>query len=603
MARRFLFYCAFCLLTIFSLYCQQDSRNGDRKNLKTIVADHITIRGEPKYKSGFTHFDYVNPKAPKGGAITHYATGTYDTFHRYALRGDCVAGWEYFYDTLMVSSEDETEALYPLIAEKIEYAEDYSFIIFYINPAARDQEGRPITAEDAAYSFNIIYEKGVPFFRAYYEGTTATVLDTYRVRFDLPVSGDKDMMIGLCTSTVFPKRFWENYDFSEPIPVPPLGTGPYRVGDYRMGQYVVLERVKDYWAAELPVNKGRYNFDNIRFDYYRDGDVAFEAFKAGEYDFRAENVAKYWATQYTGKLFDSGTIIREEIPHGIPQNMQALTFNVQRPVFSDRRIRIAINYFFDFEWMNKNLFYDQYTRTRSYFQNTEYAAAGLPAPEEIAVLEPIRGLIPAEVFTREYNPPVSDGTGNIRPQMREALVLFNEAGWELRNGKMVSAASGEQMSFELLIYDVSSERLAVPLQRNLARFGIDMKIRMVDTTQFLNRMRSNDYDLIAQGYGAFAYPSTNLNLLWHSDYVDSTYNRAGVQDPALDYLIDGIIASQENAEALLHWGRALDRVLTWNHYVIPQWHISKFRLAYNKKIKRPEILPRYSYGLEGWWIE
>jgi microcin C transport system substrate-binding protein len=570
---------------------------------RVISAASIAMRGEAKYKEGFAYFDYVNPDAPKGGSVTLAAVGTYDNFHRYALRGDTCAGHQYFYDTLMVASDDETDALYPLVAEKIEYAEDYSFVVFSINNAAKDQEGQPITAEDAAYSFALFYEKGVPQFRIYFEGVVPRVLPGNRVRFDFTLGGDREKMLSLCQTTVFPKRFWEGRDFSEPLSVPPLGTGAYKVGDYRMGQYVILERVRDYWAADLPVNRGQYNYDTIRYDYYRDANVAFEAFKAGEYDFRAENSAVNWATQYTGKLFDSGQVIREEIPHGIPQNTQAMTFNTERPVFQDRRVRMAINYFFDFQWMNKNLFYNSYFRTRSYFTNTDYAATGLPREEELAILDPIRDSIPAEVFAREFNPPVTDGTGFIRPQMREALALFAEAGWELRGGKLVNKETGRQMSFELLIWNSTSERYAIPFQRNLARFGIAMRIRLVDSTQFLNRMHEGDYDILDQGYLAMPYPDSSAALSWHSDYIDSSYNLARVRDPALNYLAEGILAAQEDGEALLHWGRALDRVLTWNHYIIPQWHISTFRLAYHKKFRRPGVMPKYSYGFQAWWIE
>jgi microcin C transport system substrate-binding protein len=519
------------------------------------------------------------------------------------MRGDICAGYQYFYDTLMTSSDDETDALYPLIAQSIEYAEDYSFITFSINPAAKDQEGQPITAEDVAHSFNMFYEKGVPQFRIYFGGVTLAVLPGNRVRFDLPESGDKEKMMSLCQTTVFPKRFWEGRDFSEPLNAPPIGTGAYRVGDYRMGQYVILERVRDYWAADLPVCKGQYNYDTIRYDYYRDANVAFEAFKAGEYDFRSENSAVNWATQYTGKIFDSGQVIREEIPHSIPQSTQAMTFNTERGVFQDRRVRMAVNYFFDFQWMNKNLFYNAYSRVRSYFTNTDYAASGLPQGGELVILEAIRDQIPAEVFTKEFNPPVTDGTGFIRPQMREAMALFTAAGWELKGGKLLNKETGRQMSFELLIWNSTSERYAIPFQRNLARFGIDLRIRLVDGTQFLNRMHEGDYDILDQGYLPMPYPDSGTAMNWHSEYIESTYNLARVRDPALDYLVEGIMAHQEDEEALLDWGRALDRVVTWNHYIIPQWYISTFRLAYNKKFRRPGVMPKYSYGFDAWWVE
>jgi microcin C transport system substrate-binding protein len=264
---------------------------------------------------------------------------------------------------------------------------------------------------------------------------------------------------------------------------------------------------------------------------------------------------------------------------------------------------MAVNCFFDFQWMNRNLFYNSYSRTRSYFTNTDYVATGLPEGEELAILEAVRDQLPPEVFTKEFNPPVTDGTGFIRPQMREAMALFAEAGWELRGGKLVNKETGRQMSFELLIWNVSSERYAIPFQRNLERFGIDLRIRLVDGTQFLNRMHEGDYDILDQGYLAMPYPDSGAAMNWHSAYIDSSYNLARVQESALDYLVEGIMASQEDGEALLHWGRALDRVLTWNHYIIPQWHLSAFRLAYNKKFRLPELMPKYSYGFTAWWVE
>ncbi len=420
---------------------------------RIISAASIALRGEPKYQDGFTHFDYVNPDAPKGGNITLHVIGTYDSFHRYALRGDSLLGPPTgFYDTLLVSSWDEVESYYPLIAERIEYAEDFSFIIFHINPDAKAQDGVPITSEDVVFSFNTFYEKGVPQFKRYYEGVTAQALDTLRVRFDLPRPDDKELLMAICGINILPKHFWETRDFSEPLSVPPLGTGPYRVKDYKMGQYVIYERVPDYWASDIPSRKGAFNFDSIREDYYRDSTVAMEAFKAGEYDVRFENSAMNWATQYNDldSKNNQRKIIKEEIPHEIPQPMQAFVFNTERPPFTDRLVRQALNYVFDFEWMNKYMFYSSYERTRSYFQNTEYEAFGLPSDDELVFLEAVRGQIADEVFTQEYNPPVTDGTGYIRPQMREAVKLFGEAGWELRNGKMTNTATGEQMSFELL---------------------------------------------------------------------------------------------------------------------------------------------------------
>ncbi len=570
----------------------------------SIVSTTFSLRDEPKYKEGFTHFEYVNPDAPKGGSVTLSATGTFDNFNRYAQRGDSAEGSDQLYDTLMVASDDEIDVLYPLIAEKVEYSKAYDWIVFFIDKRAKFQDGRPITADDVVFSFEKFMKEGVPQFQIYYKNVgDVQALDSRSVKFTL-TEPDLKLLHSLAGLNILPKHYWETRDFSEPTTEVPLGSSGFTIDSYKMGQYVVVKRLPDYWARDLPVNKGRHNFDFIRYDYYKDEIVTLEAFKAGEFDFRAENVAKQWATLYTGQNFDKGYIIKEEISHDIPQAMQAFVFNTQKEVFRDARVREALTYAMDFEWMNKHLFYDQYTRTRSFFQNTEYEAKGLPSEQEIACLEPVKDKVPPRVFTEEYQPPKTDGSGNIRPQMRKALGILKEAGWGVVDKKMTHLATGKKMEFELLLYSPSMERVAIPLQDNLKRFGVTMNIRRVDTTQFINRMREREFDMISGGYSANPYPSPNLKIVWHSGYIDSTYNAAGVADPAIDYLVDQIDGNQTNKEALLNYGRALDRVLQWNFFVIPQWHLSKFRIAYWNKFARPEVRPRYALGFEDtWWID
>ena len=567
------------------------------------VSHAFSLHGDPKYPAGFAHFDYVNPDAPKGGALRQSAIGTYDDFNPFADRGVAAQGSEgLLFDPLMAASEDEIGVCYGLIAEKVEYPDDYSWIVFDINPKARAQDGSPITSEDVVFTFGKFMAEGVPQFRQYNAGVTARALDPLRVKFTLK-KGDKALLLSLASLSILPESYWSKHKLSDPLTEVPVGTGAYTVKDFKMGQYLVYQRLPHYWAAELPVNKGQHNFDSFRYDYYRDETVAFEAFKAGEYDFYEENIAKNWATMYKGHPFDAGYIVKEELPHQIPQGMQSFVFNVQRPVFKDRRVREAIGYALDFEWLNRNFFYGQYRRTRSYFTNTDYEARGLPGAEELKILEPIRRKIPPEVFTEEYRPPVTDGTGNIRDQIRAGLALFKEAGWEVRDGKLTDVKTGQAMSFELLIYSPSMGRVAAPIQKNLERMGIAMTIRQVDVTQYVNRMRNRDYDMIDRGYDANAYPSLDLKQIWRSDYIDSTFNTAGVQDPAVDYLIDGIAAHQADERALLAWGRALDRVLTWNFYVVPMWNLSEFRIAYWNKFARPQLRPKYDLGLDSWWID
>ncbi|MDN3685989.1 ABC transporter substrate-binding protein [Vibrio sinaloensis] len=328
-----------------------------------------------------------------------------------------------------------------------------------------------------------------------------------------------------------------------------------------------------------------------------------EAFKAGEFDFRIENVAKFWANSYNGVNFDKGYIVKEEIAHEKkPANTQAFVFNTQHSLFKDPKVREALTYAMDFEWMNRNMFYNQYTRTRSYFQNTEYEAKGQPGNDELKVLNQYKESLPPRLFTQEFQPPVTDGSGRIRTQMRTAFKLLKEAGWELNNKVMTNKENGQPFTFELLIYSPTTERIAIPIQKNLKRMGIEMKIRTVDTTQYIKRLRDRDFDMISSAYSANPYPAPNLMLVWNSNFIDSTYNTAGVIDPVIDSLTEQIANSQENPQALLTLGKALDRVLQWNFYIIPQWHLSKYRVAMWDKFERPDVMPKYDLGQDTWWI-
>ncbi|MGR5117732.1 extracellular solute-binding protein [Vibrio astriarenae] len=559
--------------------------------------------GEAKYPADFSHFDYVNPQAPKYGKVTYGQVGTFDNFNRYASRGVAGAATGQLYDTLMFSPADEVDAYYPLIAEKVRYAGDYSWLEVDINPAAKFHDGQPITAHDVEFTFQTFMTKGVPQYRVYYqdiESVKAISDTTARIEMKNP---NREKLFSLAQSmTVLPKHFWQDKDFSEPLDTPPVGSGAYKVASYKSGQSLTYELVEDYWAKDLPVNVGRNNFKHVQYDYYRDETVMLEAFKAGEFDYREESSAKFWANSYTGANFDRGFIKKEEIPHSKPTGTQSLVFNIQKPVFSDPKVREALNYALDFQWMNANMFYNQYERTRSYFQNTEYEAKGLPTKDEIAVLEPFGDKIPPRVYSDEYQPPVTDGSGRIRPQMRTAFALLKEAGWELQNKVMTNVDTGETMSFELLIYSPTTERIAIPVQKNLKRMGIDMKIRTIDTTQYIKRLRERDFDMVSSAYPAFTHPSPDMMIVWHSSYIDSTYNRAGVSDPVVDALTMEIADNQEDPEKLLSLGRALDRYLQWNFYIIPQWHSSIYRVATWDKFERPEITPKYDLAIDTWWV-
>lgn len=569
--------------------------------VKVVTAQSFAAQGEPKYPADFKHFDYVNPEAPKGGQLKLSAIGTYDNFNRFAQRGNAAVRTSELYDTLMAPSSDEIDVYYPLIAEALEYPVNYAWVIFHINSEARDQAGKPITAEDVAFSFNKFMTQGVPQFRSFFKNVTeAEVLDSQRVKFHLE-EPNRDDIANLISLRVFPKHYWEERDLSEPLSEPPVGTGPLTISDYKMGQQVTYKRQDDYWAKDLPSRKGTLNFDSIRYDYYRDTTVALEAFKAGEYDFRQESVAKQWAEDYDIPAVQRGDIIKEALPHSEPQPMKAFVFNTQNSLFEDRRVRQALNYALDFEWMNENLFYEQYERTLSYFQNTDYMAEGEPSEAELAILNPFKDKLPKEVFGPVWRPNTTDGSGNIRPALREAMGLLKEAGWELKDRKLVHSETGQAFEFELIYYSPSSERAAQPFKRNLERLGITMTLRQLDTSQYINRLRSRDFDMIDQGYQANPYPQTTMRIVWHSDFMDSTYNQAGVDDPVIDTLIEGIVANQENPEKLKAYGQAFDRVALWNFYVIPQWHSSDYRVAYWDQFDRPEQRPKYDLGLDTWW--
>nr|WP_086937560.1 extracellular solute-binding protein [Thaumasiovibrio occultus] len=566
----------------------------------TVISHALSMHSEPKYAATFTHFAYTNPDAPKGGSIKLSASGTFDNFNRYASRGVAAQRSGELYDALFVGSMDELGVYYPLIATQAEYSENWDWIAVDFHPDARFHDGEAITAYDFAFSFQKFWDEGVPQFKSYYADVKVSALNEHRVVITLE-KPDKEKLFGILTLPVLPQHFWHDKDFSQPLNTPPVGSGAYQIADYKMGQQVTYQRVADYWAVDLPVNKGLYNFDTLVYDYYRDNNVSLEAFKAGEYDFRTESSAKNWATLYSGPAFSRGDIVTETIPHSIPQGMSALVFNTHREIFTDPKVREALAYAFDFEWMNKALFFGLYSRNRSYFQSSPYEAEGLPSDSELTYLEPLREQIPPRVFTESYLPPITDGNGLVRNNLLVAKHLLEEAGWHIVDQQLINKVTGKPFVFELMLYSPDQERTALPLQANLKRLGITMNIRLVDSSQFINRMRSRDYDMIDRGYSANQYPSGNLMIAWHSQFIDSTYNAAGVTDPAIDHLTEVIAQSQGNADALAALGPALDRVLTWNFYVIPKWHLNAFWVAYWDKFDRPATRPDYALGLDTWW--
>ncbi len=572
---------------------------------KVTVSHALSLHGDLKYGPDFKHFDYVNPNAPKGGTVRLATIGTYDSLNPFILKGVTAAGIGLLFDTLTEQSTDEPFSEYGHLAEKIELPEDRSWVAYTLRKEARWHDGTPVTADDVVFTFNTLKEKGAPFYRYYYQDVLrAERLSKLKVRFFFREGSNPELPLIMGQLPVISKRYYTDHPFDKTSLEPPMGSGPYRVADLKAGRSITYKRDPDYWGWNIPVNIGRYNFDTVRYEYYRDETVVVEAFKAGEYDFRSENVAKVWATAYKGTNFDRGYIIREELPDEDPTGMQAWVFNTRRPIFQDPRVRYALNHAFDFEWTNKALFYGQYTRNKSYFSNSELESSGLPGPEELKLLEPYRDQLPEEVFTKEYNPPSTEKTGDIRANLRKALQLLKEAGWQLKEGKLVNA-KGEQFEFEMLIFQPSTERVAIPYKKNLERLGISMQIRTVDASQYVNRLDNYDFDMTTVWWRQSLSPGNEQRDFWSSEAADrpGTRNLAGIKDPVVDALIDKIITAPDR-KSLITACRALDRVLLWGHYIIPNWHIRVYRIAYWNKFSRPKIKPKYALGFfDTWWID
>jgi microcin C transport system substrate-binding protein len=583
----------------------------------TIVSHGIARYDDPlKYAADFTHFAYVNPDAPKGGAVKTATIGTFDNLNNFILKGNGFTKYSNdfmkdgaLYDSLLSGSLDEPLTAYGLIAESVDYPEDRSWIIFTLRREARFQDGSPITPEDVVWTFNALITKGHPSYRVILaEVEKVEALDERRVKFDFKPGASREMPLTAGGLPVLPKKWWEGRAFDEPTLDKPLGSGAYRIAEVDPGRSIIWERVKDYWAKDLPVNKGTANFDMVRVDYYRDTTAMFEAFKAGQIDIREENTAKDWATLYDFPAIRQGLVSREVVKHEVPQGMQSFVFNARREIFKDVRVRRALGYFLDFEWYNKNLFYGDYTRTKSYWENSDLASRGLPQGEELALLETYRGRIPEAVFTTEYQPPTYDGSGNIRDGIREALRLLREAGWTPRNGKLVNDKTGAPFEFEFLSDEPRLERVILPFLKNLERVNITAHLRNVDNAQYANRQRDYDFDMLSVNRGASLAPGVELRQLFGSKARDArgSANLSGIADPVVDELIEKAIVAQSRAELvpIIH---ALDRVLLNGYYGIPNWFFGKYRVAYWNKFKKPPEQPKYASipaaVFPTWWID
>ena len=564
----------------------------------------VAMHGDLKYGPDFQHFDYVNPNAPKGGTVTFSAVGSFDSFNPYIIKGDPAVGITLLYESLTTQSLDEPFSEYGLLAESIEMPEDRSWVAFTLRPEARWHDGKPVTVEDVIWSLETLREKGAPFYRYYYKNVKSVeAAGERRVKFTFDQTINRELPLIIGQLPILPKHYFEGREFDRTTLEPPLGSGPYRIKSFEPGRTLVYERVADYWGADLAVNRGSNNFDEVRYEYYRDANVAMEAFKAGAYDLRLENASKFWATAYTGPMFDAGWIVKEEIPNQLGTGMQGFAFNLRRPLFQDPRVRQALAYAFDFEWTNRTIMYGQYARSESYFSNTELGAQGLPSAAELALLEPFRDQLPQEVFTQAYQAPSAEGEGGLRHNLRTALQLLGEAGWQVQGGNLVNA-QGQSFRFEILLNGPSFERHTLPFVKNLERLGIEATVRTVDPAQYQNRMNEFDFDMTVEVFGQSLSPGNEQRDYWGSEAADTpgSRNTIGIKDPVVDHLIDKIIQAPTR-EDLVTATRALDRVLLWGHYVIPHWHTRAFRVAYWDKFDRPDVNPPYGLTLFSWWVD
>ncbi|MBN1525242.1 MAG: ABC transporter substrate-binding protein [Spirochaetales bacterium] len=566
--------------------------------------------GNLKYKQGFAHFDYVNPNAPVGGTLVLSSQLSFDSFNPVTIKGTTPDGIDLLFETLMTSSLDEPASMYGLIAETIEYPMDKSRVTFVIRKEAKWHDGKPITVDDVIYSFNV-QRKNMPLTAQYYKDVQEVKKTADRqVTFFLKPGSNPELPHILGQLTVIPKHYFEKRNTNDIFLEPPLGSGQYTIKEFDLGRSITYERNPDYWGWDLAVNKGMYNFQTIQYKVYLDPEVMFQAFKAGEFDFRDENTASKWATEYNSLQFTDGSFKRELIADDSPVGMQALAFNIRRDLFTNAKVREGFSYLFDFEFTNKQIFYNMYKRTKSFYENSVFASylGGLPGDDELKYLNPFKNQIPPEVFTKVYEPPKTDGSGNIRQNMKTALAFFNEAGWEIKDGKLVDK-NGNQMKFEILIYDQGAARILESFIENLKKAGIDAGYRQIDYTHWISQVQKFDYDMISFLFGQSFSPGNEQRYYWGSSEADvnGSRNFIGIKNPVVDSLIESVI-SAPNFQELKAATRALDRVLLWNHYVIPEWHINYYRIAYKNKFGQPDtsgiplFVVQYNYVcILTWW--
>ena len=563
----------------------------------------IAMHGKPKYEESFKHLDYVNPDASKGGVVRFGSYGSFDNLNRVAFKGSKAAGLGYVNDTLMRRVWDEAFSLYGLIAEFVEMPEDRSSVTFYLNPKATFHDGSPITRDDVLFSLETFQTKGTPNQKKTYGKVISTeLIGNNGIKMVFVNNEDKELpLIVAGFLPIIPKKYYENIDVTKTFLDIPLGSGPYTIESLDPGRQIKYKRVENYWAKDLPVNKGLYNFDTIIYDYYKDSNVLVEAFKVGEYDFRREYNVKRWLSEYDFKAVDSGEVILKEMNNDRPVGMNGLVMNTRKNIFNNRNVRLALSYAYDHEWINKTIYQNAYVRTDSFFDNSPLSSSGLPSDAELKLLNPWRDQIPSEVFTETFTPPKTDGSGNARKNLLQAKEILQEEGWIIKNDKLTK--DGEEFKFEFLIVSPSDEKIALAYQSNLKKLGITMEVRTVDSSQYQARLLNYDFDMIKRYWGVSLSPGNEQQFYWGSEVgkKDGSRNYPGINSPAVDALIEKLI-SAKNREELTTAIHALDRVLLCGHYVVPLYHSNKDRIATWDFFEYPEKIPLYGIVIESWWV-
>ncbi|MGB6970432.1 MAG: extracellular solute-binding protein [Methyloceanibacter sp.] len=568
----------------------------------------LSAFGDLAYPADFTHFAYSNADAPKGGTLSLVGWGgvtTFDSLNNFILKGDAAQGLDLLFDTLMTRATDEPDAVYGLVAENAEIADDAMSVTFKLRPEAKFNDGSTITADDVVFSFDALKTKGHPIYaQMLHDVVTAEALDPHTVRYSFKGSLTRDLPLTVAGLPILSKAYYATRDFAATTLDPPLGSGPYTVGDVRQGRNIVYKRNPDYWAKDLPVNRGRWNFDQIRFEYFRDRTAAMEAFKAGTYDFREEFTSKVWATEYDFPAIRAGKVKKEVLADETPSGTQGFFLNTRREQLKDPLVRQALDLAFDFEWTNRNLFYGLYSRTESFFENSRMKALGEPSEAERNLLENLGVPVPTEALGPAYVPSKTDGSGQIRGKLEAAGALLEQAGWTIKDGKRVNA-EGAPLKLEILMFEPAFERITAPFVKNLQRLGIDASMRMVDAAQYQRRLKSFDFDITTQRYVMRDTPGVELSSYFGSGAasIEGSLNLAGISDPAIDALIDRVIAAKSR-EDLETAARALDRVLRAGHYWVPHWYKASNNIAYWDKFSRPETKPNFDRGvLDTWWYD